>query len=246
MLKKTLVLGVALLFAASSVVLAAKASKGKLTKEMKVAIAKELRGKARTQKPFSNMKRVAQPNRQAAPKKTSHKGVGRAIGTIVYDTGTAVLSTNAPGYCVGNRFNTFNGSQPVVVSGSVSSVSFYHFGGAFSSFFISAFGPVSGTAAPLILSTLIPQAGPGFYNAPFAFNYTGASFQAGVYDGNSATTGTQVGIDTGTVGGQGGHLMAIVWNTGGGTGFTVSPFANSVFRATGDLVPVELMDFSVE
>jgi hypothetical protein len=53
-------------------------------------------------------------------------------------------------------------------------------------------------------------------------------------------------LDAGTVGGQGHHGMGINWAGSVGTGF--APIAiNTIMRASGNvLVPVELMQFSIE
>jgi hypothetical protein len=174
----------------------------------------------------------------------------RAIGTIQYDQGPATTSFGG-GSIVGNHFDTHTG-LPVAASGTVSNVQA-----------VVVPGPAQTTSsAGFVL--LGPQTGGGGANAIFSsftaatgatatvnftglgVNYTGSSFY--VLFGDFASSYIPV-LGTGTVLGQGHH--GVVGYTGGmgpnitGT-FNLGGNLNAFVRAGGNIVPVELMNWSVD
>ncbi len=167
----------------------------------------------------------------------------RAMGTITYDNGIYNMGPGLFTYCYGNQFNTYSGN-PVMVSGVVTALDFFILGGAGTdNVYVSVFGPVVGTVAPVLESVSVSlTAGPSAWNHhtfATAVSYTGSSFLAGVW----FVTGDTVGLNAGTVAGQGHHGMYI--NGIFGTGFQTSTF-NAMVRASGDVLPVELMNFTIQ
>jgi len=174
----------------------------------------------------------------------------RAVGTIAYDSGAFTTSFGG-GSIVGNKFDTHTGI-PVLTSGVVSTI-------------VAQVAPgPSQTSASAGFVLLGPQTGGGGANAIFStfttatgaspvltfpglgVNYTGNSFF--VLFGDFANSYVPV-LGTGTTNAQGHH--GVVGYTGGmgpnitGT-FNLGGALNSFIRATGDIVPVELMTFSVD
>lgn len=170
----------------------------------------------------------------------------RAIGTITYDDGIVTAFPTTTSYCYGNRFNTFTGN-PAMANGVVNTLSFFMASGAGTdNVFVSVYGPVNTTAgtAPFIDDhSVVLTAGSNAWNVavlPTAASYTGASFLAGVW----YVAGDTVGLGSGTVGGQGHHGMII--NDVVGTGYMPLPTVNALVRPTGDILPVELMSFTIQ
>jgi len=167
----------------------------------------------------------------------------RAMGTIMYDDGIVTATPTVTSFCYGNQFNTWSGN-PAMANGSVTAMSFYMMSAAGTdNVFVSVFGPVVGTAAPVLESVSVPVAAAGAFNThvfatPVA--YVGSSFLAGVW----YVAGDTVGLGAGTVGGQGHHGMSI--NDIAGTGFAPLAGLNALVGASGDVLPVELMTFSVQ
>jgi hypothetical protein len=174
----------------------------------------------------------------------------RAVGTIQYDSG-AFSTSFGGGSIVGNRFDTHTG-LPAIASGTVSTVEAVVVQGA---------SQTSSSAGFVLLG---PQTGGGGANAIFSsfttaagatstvnfsglgVNYTGASFF--VLFGDFANSYVPA-FGTGTVLGQGHH--GVVGYTGGmgpnitGT-FNLGGGLNAFVRARGNIVPVELMNWSVD
>lgn len=185
--------------------------------------------------------------------------------SITYDTGTfAGVGTIPPvtdNFSFGNNFDTVNGGA---IGGGKTQVTITQLtafiaivdnsttgtGGAFA----TIFGPLSGTAAPSLTSANLTGLQAGMFNTlPIGTTITGTNvaFMAGVWNATAGDgSGTDpcaadcVGFDTGTVGGQGFHGMAI--EDFGGGNFTPNTTANAMLRASGNLIPVELMSYSVE
>ncbi|MBZ0111921.1 MAG: DUF11 domain-containing protein [Thermoanaerobaculia bacterium] len=168
-----------------------------------------------------------------------------ALGTIQYDDGVVTAVPGGTGsVCFGNRFDVANGS-PVMVSGSVTQVSFF-MQAVSGNVFVSVFGPQAGTAAPVLTSVSVPAAASVFNTHVFGtpVNYTGANFLAGVW-ADPSPIADLVGLGSGTTAGQGFHGMVI--NDIAGTGFSTLPGINALVRASGDVLgmPVELIDLGL-
>jgi len=180
----------------------------------------------------------------AAPIQTAGTKSLRAVGTIAYDDGVVTATPSVSSFCYGNQFDTFGGVNPVMASGTVATVAFYMVTAAGTdNVFLSVFGPVVGTVAPVLTSASVPATVAGGVNihvfaTPVA--YTGSSFLAGVW----YIGGDTVGLGSGTTGGQGHHGMSI--NDIAGTGFATLPGLNALVAAAGDILPVELMTFTIE
>lgn len=184
---------------------------------------------------------LAQPRHAQRPRRPE------ALGTIIYDTGTASFVATVSSSTVGNQFDSAFGA-PVMTSGSVTMVSFYLLGLGGSAAFVTVYGPVMGTTASPLSSMSFGGLGLGFNTVTFAggVSYTGSSFLAGIWNLNTVATPTNdaLGLDPNTTAGQGFHAMVI--NDVTGTSFQTIPSLNSIVGASGDvLTPVELMDFTV-
>lgn len=180
-----------------------------------------------------------------APVQAARVKNSRAMGTIIYDDGTVTATPSTTSFCYGNQFNTFSGANPVMVSGSVTAMSFFVASGAGTdAVFVSVFGPVAGTAASVLTSANVSlNNGSGAFNTyTFAtpVNYPGSSFLAGIW----YVAGDSVGLGSGTTNGQGYHGMMI--NDIVGTGFAPLSSLNALVGASGDVLPVELMTFTVQ
>jgi hypothetical protein len=191
--------------------------------------------------------------------------VPRAFGTVAYDTTSISAVPSLGEMTFGNRFNsalTPGGTAiaPVQVSGSVTHLAWGMWGTttqtSWGTFWLTVFGPVSGTTAPVLNSW--PLGGLGgptpllvSWTLATPVNYTGPSFLVGMLNSNSLATLPWNGpcplLDSGTVGGQGHHGMGIFWGPGTGTGFFPITSLNAIMRPRGNvLTPVELMNFTVE
>lgn len=193
-------------------------------------------------------------SRRATP---SGEGAGRrgeaeslAVGSITYDDG--VISTSfGGGALVGNRFDTHT-SIPVFTSGTVSTVQAVVVQGA--TFTTSSAGFVllgpqtGGGGAMAIFSTFTTATGT---TDTVTFTGIGANYTANsffVLFGDFAQSYVPA-FGTGSTNGQGFH--GVVGYTGGmgpnitGT-FNLGGALNGLVRATGNIVPVELMSFDVE
>ncbi len=161
------------------------------------------------------------------------------VGTITYDDGVVTAVPSMSSFSYGNQFDTQNGA-PVFASGTITQGSFFMITAAGSdAVFWSVFGPVVGTAAPVITSLSVPSNGGAFNTVTGSWSYTGPSFLAGVW----YIGGDTVGLGSGTAGGQGDHGMVI--NDLLGTGFQTLQGLNALVRTTGTIIPVELQSFSI-
>lgn len=198
---------------------------------------------------------------------TQHSVPARTVNiSITYDTGTFTgvgeIPAIADNFSFGNVFDSVSGGPIGGAKATVTITQLTAFmaiidgnttgtGGAFA----TIFGPVSGTVAPSLTSANIAGLQAGTFNTiaiGATITGTNLNFMAGIWNptnGNTAGTGPCatdcVGFDnSSTVAGQGNHGMAI--EDFGGGNFTPNTTASAMLRATGSLVPVELMTFSVD
>lgn len=175
----------------------------------------------------------------------------RAVGTITYDDGVGTVDFGG-GALVGNRFDTHTGI-PVLASGTVSTVVGVVVPGRSvtnSSAGFVLLGPqTTGGGASAIFSSWTAGLTAGTETVTFTgigANYTGDSFH--VLFGDFAN-GYVPTLGQGTTNGQGYH--GLVGYTGGqgpnitGT-FNFGEAYNALVRASGNILPVELMEFGVE
>ena len=187
---------------------------------------------------------------QGASRATEGVKAGSAVGSIVYDDGVATTSFGG-GSIIGNRFNTHTGI-PVFASGQVDTVEAVVVqGGAFttSSAGFVLLGPeTGGGGANAIFSTFTGATGATdtLTFPALGVAYTGSSFFVLFGDFNNSYipafgTGTNLGQGhhgvAGYTGGMGPNITGL--GTLGGT-------VNALIRATGNIVPVELMQFSID
>jgi hypothetical protein len=176
----------------------------------------------------------------------------RVIGTIAYDGGFPTTGFGG-GALVGNRFNTHTGI-PVLASGTVSTIQAVvvpgpaHGSSSSSAGFVMLGPQTTGGGALAVFSSFTNATGviDTVSFAGLGANYTGSSFF--VLFGDFASSYIPV-FGTGTTLGQGHH--GVVGYTGGmgpnitGT-FDFGGALNAFVRATGNIVPVELMTFDVK
>lgn len=173
-----------------------------------------------------------------------------ALGTIVYDSGFPNIGFGG-GQIVGNRFNTHTG-LPVCNPGTVSTISALVVPGQLlttSSVGFVLLGPQTGGGAAMALFSTFGTAIGIIDSVTFAglgVTYTGSEFF--VLFGDFASSYVPV-LGSGTTLGQGAH--GLVGYTGGMfpnivSTFNLGGFRNSFIRATGIIVPVELMTFEVD
>lgn len=175
----------------------------------------------------------------------------RAVGTITYDDG-AGSTTFGGGAIIGNRFNTHTG-VPVLASGTVDTiVAVVAQGPAFttsSAGFVIEGPQTTGGGAMAIFSSFtsgITGATDTVTFTGIGATYPGSSFF--VLFGDFASVYVPV-FDSGTVNGQGHH--GVVGYTGGMGPNITSTFdfggtLNALVRASGNILPVELIDYGVE
>lgn len=158
---------------------------------------------------------------------------------IIYDDGVATGLPAVSSLCYGNRFNTASGDP--VTNFSVTMLTFFLATGAGTdNVFVSIFGSVNGTTAPVLGSANVGPNVSGAFNAITFGPYAGAgTFLAGVW----YVAGDSVGLGGGTVNGQGHHGMVI--NDIVGTGFQPLPGVNALVRVTTGFIPVELINFTI-
>ena len=182
-------------------------------------------------------------------KEAEDRNGGKAIGTIVYDD-NITTNTFGGGALVGNRFDTHTGI-PVFASGQVNTVQAVVAEGpsiTTSSAGFVILGPQTvGGGAMAIFSSFTTATGTTdtVTFTGLAANYTGSSFF--VLFGDFASSYVPA-FGTGS-NGQGHH--GVVGYTGGmgpnitGT-FDFGGAQNGLVRTTGNIVPVELMQFTVD
>ena len=166
----------------------------------------------------------------------------------IYDTST-ITGFYPPGAgsgAAGNLFNSENGNP--LMSGSVT-LAYWVVGHATMTtgptmVYVSFFTAPNPTAMTAFNVAAVPRTCPvftwtGFYlTAPVAVTPLGVI--GGIYTGFSAMQA----LDSGTTRGQGFHGVFATWLTGY---WTYLPGQNALFRIGGDLlIPIELMDFSIE
>jgi len=144
----------------------------------------------------------------------------------------------------------------LVPFGSVTMITFNMANTFSNAAFFSIYSNIMGTTAVQVTSIMRTGLVAGLntlsvMSPTTANNYMNGSFLAGIYQGVTDTaTGTLLGVDTGTVNGQGFHAISLndgdsgsmlttVTNGGGGL--------NAVFRVSGNVsTPVELINFTIE
>ncbi len=187
--------------------------------------------------------------------------------SITYDTGVfssvGAIPAIGDNFAFGNNFNSVSGgaigggkatvtiTQLTVFMAIVNSSTT-----ASNNAFMTIFGPPdTGGVATALTSANITGLLPGSFNTvSLGTTLTGTdlNFMAGVWNPPAGSTaGTTpcgndcVGFDSaGTVAGQGFHGMAVEDLSGGN--YTPNSVANAMLRASGNLVPVELMSFSID
>jgi hypothetical protein len=174
----------------------------------------------------------------------------KAVGSIVYDKGFPAVGFGG-GQLVGNRFNTHTG-VPVLASGTISTIRAAMVRGpAFSQTTSNAglvvLGPQTTMGGATALFSTFTTASGVVATVSFTglgINYTGSSYFALMAD--NANQYVPV-LGTATTLGQGHH--GLVGYTGGlgitGT-FNLGGNLNALVRASGNIVPVELMWFEIE
>lgn|SRR6056297_258033 len=193
--------------------------------------------------------------RQTANQSSTGEGgnttANRAPGTITYDDGVST-TTFGGGAIIGNRFNTHTG-VPVLASGSVTQVQAVVIQGpAFttnSAGFVLEGPQTVGGGAMAIFSTFTTPGTATTETVTFSginASYTGSSFF--VLFGDFASVYVPA-FGTGTTNSQGHH--GVVGYTGGMGPNITSTFdfggtLNSLVRASGNILPVELIEYGVE
>lgn len=182
----------------------------------------------------------------------ANASASRAVGTITYDDGVITTSFGG-GAIVGNRFDTHDGGVQVLASGTVSTVVGVVIPGPSLTTNSAGFvleGPqtVGGGAFALFSSFTggLTAATETVVFPNLGVNYTGSSFF--VLFGDFANSYVPA-FGTGTTAGQGHH--GVVGYTGGMGPNITSTFdfgntLNALVRATGNILPVELIEYGVE
>lgn len=213
--------------------------------ELKRALAAANRGQAPA------IKGAGYPGRPTTPQNPATSvGPLPPAGTIQYDSGAFTTSFGG-GAIVGNRFNTHTGA-PVGVNGMVTQVQAVVIPGATNTTSSAGFvllGPqTTGGGANAVFSTFTGATGSTdtVTFSGLGANYTGSSFF--VLFGDFANSYIPV-FGTQSANGQGHH--GVVGYTGGmgpnitGT-FDFGQTLNSFVRASGNILPVELMSFDID
>jgi hypothetical protein len=226
------------------------AGRKQIMKSLSIADRKALHGEYKAMSPD----RKAAVRTALAPGKAAKKGSARAskspnvVGTVQYDTDTVHGFRDNWGGVAGNRFNTgFNNPHTISV------VTFQQVG-TFGFTPIRVYGAPVGTAAPVLAGTTfggLPIGTEVTWDLPNIVNHNG-TFLAGEQQSGSSntisTTFVAIAVDVNN-GGQGFHGMNITLSGGGfnpnATVFPGQPY-NAIMRATGNNLPVELMNFDVQ
>lgn len=219
---------------------------------------KKIRAAERGKEPRSRGDKLTPRSIAVTPKKAPTK----AVGTIRYDSGPSSVALNSDAQ-VGNRFNTHTGI-PVFASGTISTVQAVVVqGSSFSTPSVGflLLGPQTGGGKAFSLFgtfttlTASPMTATVTFSA-LGVNYTGSSFF--VLFGDFSSSYVPV-LGTGTTLGQGHHAVmgttlgpaprqGVALGTTAPSSFTLSDLTtlNAFVRATGNIVPVELMTFEIE
>lgn len=179
-------------------------------------------------------------------------GNPRAVGTITYDDGVITTSFGG-GAIVGNHFDTHDGGVQLTASGTVSTVIGVVVPGpsvttSSAGFVLEGPQTVGGGALALFSSFTggLTAATETVVFSGLGVNYTGSSFF--VLFGDFANSYVPA-MGTGSTNGQGHH--GVVGYTGGmgpnitGT-FDFGETLNGLVRASGNILPVELIEYGVE
>jgi len=176
------------------------------------------------------------------------KATKGGIGTVQYDGGIVHNFRDNTNDVAGNRFNTGFGNPH-----TISVVTFQQVG-TFGFTPIRVYGAPAGTVAPVLAGTTfsgLPIGVPVTWNLPDITGHNGTFLAGESQSGSSdtiSTTFVAIAVDV-VDAGQGFHGMTI---NIGGSGFnpnaTVFPGVpyNAFMRATGNNLPVELMNFDVQ
>jgi hypothetical protein len=171
------------------------------------------------------------------------------VGTVQYDTGTPHTLRDNFGQVVGNNFNTGFGNPHTI------SVVTFFMNGTFGGTPVRVYGAPAGTVAPILAQTTFSGLPcchvPVTWNLPDVVGHNG-QFLGGVMQSGSFSTinSTFVGVDV-DVNNDGIHGFHGMNINLGGSGYNPAatvggaPF-NTMFRATGNNLPVELMGFDVQ
>jgi hypothetical protein len=182
---------------------------------------------------------------RASAKGKTPKG---GIGTVQYDTGVRAPFRDNFGSVVGNNFNTGFGNPHTI------SVATFSMNGTFANTPVRIYGAPAGTVAPVLASFFfsglpINQLVTWDINPNIVGHngqFLGGVEQSGSFSSiNSTFVGVNIDVNNG---GQGFHGMNINLS---GNGFNPNATAsgqpfNTIFRATGNNLPVELMGFDVQ
>lgn len=169
------------------------------------------------------------------------------VGTVQYDTGTPAGFRDNFGSVVGNNFNTGFGNPHTI------SLVTFSMNGTFAFTPVRVYGAPAGTVAPILAGTTfsgLPLNTLVQWNLPDIVGHNG-QFLGGVEQSGSFSSinSTFVGVNIdANNGGQGFHGMNINLS---GNGYNPAATAggapfNTIFRATGNNLPVELMGFDVQ
>jgi hypothetical protein len=168
-------------------------------------------------------------------------------GTVAYDPGPPqdfFRTYDGTNRSVGNVFNTRNGNP--LLPGPLSFVTVYPIavGG---DVIVSVFGAPVGSNAPLLQFVTGTGVASNTFNAVPVSPSVGSSFLAGQYLGTFGSGPDSIGIRSASFNGMGFHAMQINFaGATSGTGFQTIQGQNAMVRASGVVVPVELMNFKVE
>jgi len=176
------------------------------------------------------------------------RGPKGGIGTVQYDTGVVHGFRDNTNAVAGNRFNTGFGNPH-----TISVVTFQQVG-TFGFTPIRVYGAPAGTVAPVLAGTTfggLPIGSPVTWNLPDIAGHNGTFLAGESQSGSSdtiSTTFVAIAVDVNN-GGQGFHGMNINLSGSGfnpnATVFPGQPY-NAFMRATGNNLPVELMNFDVQ
>ena len=172
----------------------------------------------------------------------------KTIGTVQYDTHTVHGFRDNTNAVAGNRFNTGFGNPHTI------SVITFQQVGTFAFTPMRVYGAPVGTVAPVLASTTfagLPIGTLVTWDVPNIVNHNGTFLAGESQSGSSdtiSTTFVAIAVDVNN-GGQGFHGMNINLNGSGfnpnATVFPGQPY-NAILRATGNNLPVELMNFDIQ
>lgn len=196
--------------------------------------------------PEAERRAFLQSRRSRAPRGRTSLG---PAPTLQYDGGVSNGFRIPNGNIVGNQFNTGFANPHSITTVTI------QFGGTFNGHTVAVFGAPVGSVAPLLSTVLVstPTLGVPVPVAVGPLTNLSGTFLVGINQSGTTTTANttfeHVAIDTVSAG-FGFHGMSITTGFGG---FNPSPAAppqggpfNAIVRATGNNLPVELMEFGVD